>query len=316
MINAHLLGYGACADEIKFAHAESLHENSLTHQYTILSIIIEQNNHRDTIQEINVSLKQKPSTAKSNDSECKCECSFHKMIETVKALRAPGGCPWDTEQTHSSLRPNLLEEAYETLDAIDSGEPSMLEEELGDLMIQIAFHADIANAKQEFNADSICDKVTDKLQRRHPHVFGDADKLDNSEDVVDRWEILKRQEAGGYRSIIASVPKSLPALAQSAIIQRRAIRAGLKIGQESDMPPVFQSRQDNESDDEAEIRAGEFLMAIVRQMQSDGIDPEIALRKSNISLLNRILRAEKLAGQTALADLTDEEREQIWSQAA
>ena len=261
--------------------------------------------------------KQKPATVtKSNDSECKCECSFHKMIETVKVLRAPGGCPWDAEQTHSSLRPNLLEEAYETLDAIDSGDPSLLEEELGDLLIQIAFHADIANAKQEFNADSICDKVADKLQRRHPHVFGDADKLDNSEDVVDRWERLKRQEAGGYRSIVASVPKSLPALAHSAIIQKRAIRAGLNIGQESDILTGFQSRQENESDEEVEIRAGKFLMAIVRQMQSDGIDPETALRKSNINLLNQVLRAEELAGCTALADLTYEEREQIWAQAA
>ena len=263
-----------------------------------------------------MSLKREPSTAKSNDSEYKCECSFHKMIETVKVLRAPGGCPWDAEQTHSSLRPNLLEEAYETLDAIDSGNPSMLEEELGDLLIQIAFHADIANAKQEFNADSICHKVADKLQRRHPHVFGDADKMDKSEDVVDRWERLKRQEAGGYRSIVASVPKSLPALAHSAIIQRRAIRAGLNIGQESDILTRFQSHQENESDDEVETRAGEFLMAIVRQMLSDGIDPETALRKCNINLLNKVLRAEEIAGQTALADLTDEERERIWTQAA
>ena len=237
---------------------------------------------------------------------------FQFLVDTVRTLRDPGGCPWDAEQTHQSLRPNLLEEAYEMLEAIEDAGANALEEELGDVMIQIVFHADIARRNGDFDADSVCQKVAEKLIRRHPHVFGDAEKLDTGEDVIDRWERIKRQEAGGVRSIVASVPKALPALAQSAVLQRRAMRAGLPIATESDDTANFPERKLDESDDRLELRAGQFLAAAVRSLQAQGIDPETALLKINAKLRDRVLRAEELAEGTALAELDEPERSRIW----
>ena len=241
---------------------------------------------------------------------------FQFLVDTVRTLRDPDGCPWDAEQTHQSLRPNLLEEAYEMLQAIEDADANALEEELGDVMIQIVFHADIARRNGEFNADSVCRKVAEKLIRRHPHVFGDAEKLDSGEDVIDRWERIKRQEAGGVRSIVASVPKALPALAQSTVLQRRARRAGLPIATDSISGNDFPERMLGESDGDLEFRAGQFLAAVVRSVHAQGIDPETALLKTNSALRDRVLRAEELAEGTALAELSGEDRERIWQQAS
>ena len=239
--------------------------------------------------------------------------AFQFVVDTVRRLRGPNGCPWDAEQTHLSLRPNLLEETYEALEALEEGDGKALEEELGDLLIQIVFHSDIARRNGEFDADSVCRKVAEKLIRRHPHVFGDAQRLDSGEDVIDRWERIKRQEAGGVRSIVASVPKTLPALAQSAVLQRRAARAGLRLEPGSGTVRIISERYAGESDDEIERRAGEFLAAAVRQIQAQGVDPETALLKVNSDLRDRVLRAEEMAEGTALAELPAEERERIWS---
>ena len=237
---------------------------------------------------------------------------FQFLVDTVRTLRDPGGCPWDAEQTHQSLRPNLLEEAYEMLEAIEDANANALEEELGDVMIQIVFHADIARRNGDFNAESVCQKVAEKLIRRHPHVFGDAEKLDSGEEVIDRWERIKRQEAGGVRSIVASVPKALPALAQSGVLQRRATRAGLPIATESGDTANFPERKLEESDDQLELRAGQFLATAVRSVQAQGIDPETALLKINSKLRDRVLRSEELAEGTALAELDETERNRIW----
>ena len=248
-------------------------------------------------------------TSSNNQNE------FQFLVDTVRTLRNPDGCPWDAKQTHQSLRPNLLEEAYEMLEAIEDADAKALEEELGDVMIQIVFHADIARRNGEFDADSVCRKVAEKLIRRHPHVFGDAEKLDSGEDVIDRWERIKRQEAGGVRSIVASVPKALPALAQSTVLQHRAIRAGLPIATDPISGTDFPERTLGESDGDLELRAGQFLAAVVRSVQAQGIDPETALLKTNSALRDRVLRAEELAEGTALAELSGEDRERIWQQA-
>ena len=249
----------------------------------------------------------KPIPSSKNDQD-----GFQFLVDTVRTLRDPDGCPWDAEQTHQSLRPNLLEEAYEMLEAIENADPHALEEELGDVMIQIVFHADIAHRNGDFDIESVSRKVAEKLIRRHPHVFGDAEKLDSGEDVVDRWERIKRQEAGGIRSIVASVPKALPALAQSAVLQRRAIRAGLPIATEADKVMEFPARKLDESDHDLEFRAGQFLAAAVRAVQDEGIDAETALQKVNSALRNRVLRAEELAEGTALAELDGQDRDRIW----
>jgi uncharacterized protein YabN with tetrapyrrole methylase and pyrophosphatase domain len=208
----------------------------------------------------------------------------------------------------------LLEETYETLEAIDSGDSGNLEEELGDLIIQVLFHADISRRVEDgFSAASICDTIRQKMIQRHPHVFGDDDSITDSEQVVDRWEALKRAEAGGKRSIVASLPSAMPALAYSSSVQRRVMRAGLPWPEQHAMPLAFGSVE-GESLEEGEERAGEYLMAVARQVHAAGIDAETALRKATVSLRNHVMRAEDVAGDDVLADMDDTERSRIWDE--
>ena len=240
--------------------------------------------------------------------------AFAELVATVEILRNPGGCPWDAEQTHASLRPNLLEETYETLDAIDSGDPASLAEELGDILTQIVFHADIAKRGDSFDAASICNAVREKLIRRHPHVFGNEDAINEADTVVDRWEEIKRAESGGKRSIVASLPSEMPALAYSASIQRRVMRVGLPWPEKQAMPLAF-AEVNGESSAETEERAGKYLMGVARQVQAAGFDPEVALRRATVSLRDHVLRAEEIAGEKSLADLKDDEKSLIWERA-
>ena len=244
----------------------------------------------------------------TTDARNNNDCAYRRLVETVRTLRGPGGCPWDAEQTHESLRPNMLEECYEALEAMDTGDSAALKEELGDLLIQIVFHADIAERSGEFNAADICNATNDKLRRRHAHVFGDAEAIHAAEDVVDRWERIKREEAGGVRSIVASVPRELPAVALAAILIRRASRAGLDLTDYTDAA-------DNPCE-LTEESAGKMLMSHVAAVQAEGIDAESALRTASLGLRERILHAEALAGETALADLDEQERARIWEMAA
>lgn len=246
-----------------------------------------------------------------SDQANKAGTAFAELVAVVELLRNPGGCPWDAEQTHVSLRPNLLEETYETLEAIDSGDPASLEEELGDIITQIVFHADVARQEDNFDAASICDAVREKLIRRHPHVFGDDDAAENAEEVVDRWEALKRAESGGNRSIVASLPSAMPALAYSSSVQRRVMRAGLPWPEQHSMPLAFGSVE-GESLEAGEERAGEYLMAVARQVHAAGIDAETALRKATVGLRDHVLRAEEQAGDTPLAEMDDASRRELW----
>lgn len=239
--------------------------------------------------------------------------AFAELVATVESLRNPGGCPWDAEQTHVSLRPNLLEETYETLEAIDSGDPKNLEEELGDIVTQIVFHADMARRDDNFDAASVCNAVREKLIHRHPHVLGDEDAATDSDEVVDRWEALKRAESGGNRSIVASLPSAMPALAYSTSVQRRVMRSGLPWPEKHAMALTFGTIE-GESTEEGEARAGEYLMAVARQVHAAGIDPETALRKAALQLRDHVLRAEELAGDEPLAEMSDAQRTKIWDQ--
>lgn len=247
-------------------------------------------------------------------TSAECTCPFHQLVETVRQLRDPDGCPWDVEQTHASLRPNLLEECYETLEALETGAQDALKDELGDLLVQVVFHADIARRTGGFDADAVCEATHQKLRRRHPHVFGDAVAAASAEDVVDRWERIKREESGGTRSIVASVPRSLPAAAQASILIRRASRAGLDLNEYagSIAPPTGGSGRS----DADETVWGSWLMSKVAEVQSHGIDPESALRSACRDLRNRVLRAERLADGTALSDLDETQRDAVWRDAA
>src|SRR5467141_4635524 len=150
------------------------------------------------------------------------------IFEVVARLRAPGGCPWDREQTHESLRPYLLEETYELLEAIDSGDDAKMMEELGDLLLQVAMHAEIAGEEGRFDAKQVSEAVAAKMVKRHPHVFGDV-SVANADEVLRNWEHQKMHEArkaGDEESVVDRVPSTMPALAWTLGLQKRAARVG------------------------------------------------------------------------------------------
>ena len=137
--------------------------------------------------------------------------NLEKLIETIRILRSPEGCEWDRQQTHSSLRPNMLEEAYEAVDAINSGDIANLREELGDVLLQVLLHSQIANDNGEFNIEDVAKELNDKLIHRHPHVFGDT-KVNSTDDIVKNWDLLKKEEKKDRKSAMDGISKSQSAL--------------------------------------------------------------------------------------------------------
>lgn len=162
------------------------------------------------------------------DFQCKPHYSYEDFLEVMRLLRAPGGCPWDREQTHGSIRRNFLEETYEVLDALDRDDPRDMCEELGDVMMQVAFHAQIEAERGNFTMDDVVDGVTKKLVYRHPHVFGTVE-AETSEQVLVNWEALKRKEKGQATTAdaVESVPHTLPALWRAEKVPEKGRQGGL-----------------------------------------------------------------------------------------
>ena len=240
-------------------------------------------------------------------------------MQIVSRLRAPDGCPWDLEQTHSSLKRNLLEESYEALEAIDSGDPSKLSEELGDVLVQVAFHCQIAEEAGTFRAADVIQKINDKLVRRHPHVFGDATASD-AREVEQQWEKLKEAE-GTRRSRVEGIPKDLPALAAAQLTQDRVARDGFEWDDISGVldkvsEEVEELKQAN-TDAERASEFGDLLLALVNLGRWMGIHAEDALRQANTRFTERYQLMEEAARQqdTRLRDLTLDQKEALWQQA-
>ncbi len=204
--------------------------------------------------------------------------SFEGLRAVVARLRSPdGGCPWDLEQTHETLRRYLLEEAYEALDALDAGEPHKLAEELGDLLMQVVLQAQVAEDDDEFVIEDVIALITAKLVRRHPHVFGDV-RVEGSADVLRNWDVLKKEERGGA-PLLDAVPKAMPALAQAQSVQGRATKAGLGPALVSP-DAITQLLRDLTSSTDAPTAAqlGELLFGIVTLARNHGLDAEESLR--------------------------------------
>ncbi len=249
---------------------------------------------------------------------------FQSLIDIVARLRGPGGCPWDAEQTHESLKRNLLEECYETLEAIDGGQPLELAEELGDILVQVAFHADIARAAGEFDIADVLTAINRKLIRRHPHVFADGNASD-ARQVERNWEQLKaeeRRQAGKPEpSAMDSVPAALPALTAAQLIQDRAARFGFDW---DDAGGVLDKLVEEIGEFRAaatpEERADEFgdiLFAIVNLARWSGIQAEDALRQANNKFRNRYRMMERLATERGLdfTALPLDDKEALWQEA-
>lgn len=225
---------------------------------------------------------------------------FDRLVQVVAALRSENGCPWDKAQTHETLKPDLIEEAYEVIEAIDAKDSGKLPEELGDLLMQVMLHAQIAKDDGAFSINEVIQSITDKLIRRHPHVFG-AINATNSEEVLKNWEEIKRSEAGyeDRHSVLDGIPDHLPSLMRAQTIQRKAARVGFDWDSAWDvLPKIKEEIQELKSsveaaDDEAiEIEMGDLLFSIVNLCRFLGVEAEEALRKSNRKFVKRFKNME------------------------
>ena len=251
------------------------------------------------------------------DFECKAVYDLSDFRRIIEVLRAPGGCPWDIEQTHESIRRNLLEEAYEVCEAIDEKSTEHLREELGDLLMQVIFHSRIEEEKGSFNLDGVADYACKKLIYRHPHVFGDV-KVSGSEDVLQNWDELKRQEKSQstVTKTMSDVAESLPALWRAEKIQKKAKKVGFewpdcagamdKLREE--LGELVEAEAENDVS-HIEEELGDLLFAAVNVARFSGIDPETALHKSCDKFIKRFDYIETEAGKEnrELTEMTLEE---------
>jgi tetrapyrrole methylase family protein/MazG family protein len=248
---------------------------------------------------------------------------FQTLIGIVAQLRAPGGCPWDREQTHQSLKRNLLEEAYEVLEAIDGGDPGLLAEELGDLLVQVACHADIAREAGDFQMSDVLSGINRKLVRRHPHVFGDTEVSD-AREVERNWERIKEQERrdkGEERSLVDGIPRDLPALNYAQLLQDRVARVGFEwddiSGVLDKIVEEVQELRQAETEAEKVHEIGDLIFSMVNLSRWLGIQAEDALRQANRRFQWRYRRMEQLARQRGLdfAGLSLNDKETLWQEA-
>ncbi len=245
--------------------------------------------------------------------------SYSALESIVNKLMAPGGCPWDREQTHKSLKKNLLEECYELLEAIDSGDSDNMVEELGDILLQVVFHIGIGQENGMFQAKDVFDHVSRKLIRRHPHVFGDT-KAANTQQVKKNWENIKQEERGGA-SRLSGIPKTLPALAFAQLIQERASMAGFdwqdQNGALQKIHEEILELKDAISNEEKEWETGDLLFSVVNLSRFMNVVAEESLRGANKRFARRFGHMENLCSNngTDFVSLTLEEKEKLWSKA-
>jgi len=256
---------------------------------------------------------------------------IQKLVDLVERLRSEDGCPWDREQTRETLKPMLIEEAYEVLDALDGASPTELKEELGDLLFQVVFHAQIAREKSEFHLADIIDRLHDKMIRRHPHVFGGAD-IRTSGDVLKNWEDIKAAEKGtlsssrpdSETSLLDGIPSKLPALHRAYQVTAKAARVGFDW---PDLEGVLQKLREETAEileararsDERKLagEVGDLLFVAVNVARFLGIDPETALRRSSSKFERRFRHVEaRIKGQgRELKDATLAEMDALWEEA-
>lgn len=256
---------------------------------------------------------------------------IQKLVELVETLRSESGCPWDREQTRETLKPMLIEEAYEVLEALDNEDSSELKEELGDLLFQVVFHAQIANERNEFHLGDVIDRLHEKMIRRHPHIFGDAD-MQTPQDILKNWEDIKAAERGvkstlspeSEKSLLDGIPQNLPALYKANQMTAKASRVGFdwpdlegilaKIDEETDELRLAHASLDTQA---MADEVGDLLFVAVNAARFIGIDPDSALRRSNRKFERRFRYVEsriKKQGRR-MQDATLQEMDALWEEA-
>lgn len=241
------------------------------------------------------------SDSRSGDGERPYRPGLPAIFDVVRRLRAPDGCPWDREQTHQSLRPYLLEETYELLEALDEGADDKLKEELGDVLLQVAMHAQLAAEEGRFDAEQVSEAAAAKMVSRHPHVFGDV-AVANAEEVLRNWE-RQKAAAAGPGPTLARVPKSLPALAWTMSLQKRAARVGVDPefgGQEAAGIGARAQALAAGGGPEPSRELGELLFAVVALARHLKINPEDALREAGRRFEERFGEVEARAREQGI----------------
>ncbi len=255
---------------------------------------------------------------------------YQRLKEIVSRLRAPDGCPWDREQTHTSLRANLIEESYEVLEAIDQGNPKALQEELGDLLLQVFLHAEIASEQNNFTIDDVLEQLSDKLVRRHPHVFSDV-KADTTAEVLRNWDQIKRQEKTvTVLNPFADLPVTLSSLFRAYKSGKKAAKLHFDWQNSKEvLRKIHEEMQELEqaaSHDNEEEEFGDLLFALAQWARHRQIDPETALHMANRKFEARFLRMLEIQqgklpnrplDQTldSFSRLSDAEKDLLWEEA-
>ena len=250
------------------------------------------------------------------------ENGVERLMAVVHDLRSPGGCPWDREQTHESLVPNLLEEAYEAVDAIRSGDKTHMEEELGDLLLQVVMHGEMGSETDDFDLNSLAHVTSEKLIRRHPHVYGSSG-VDDTEGVLQQWDQIKRQEKGDgdAEPYLKRVGEGLPAMMRAQKLQKKAAKVGFdwsntegvleKIREE--LAEVEEAATEEDPEHLAE-EIGDLLFAAINLARKSGLDAEVALAETNQKFLKRFAYMERsLIGEgKSLEEASLDEMEAKW----
>ncbi len=243
-----------------------------------------------------------------------------KLVDLIGVLRSENGCPWDRAQTHSSLRPNMLEEAYEAVDAINSGDMRHLKEELGDVLLQVILHSQIAKEEQAFDIEDVAKGLHDKIIHRHPHVFGDV-KVNSAEEALKSWDNIKKVEKAHRKSAMDGVSKSQSALMSAQKISKKAVKCGFEWPDEQSLMDCIYSEfkefkeASNEKDKvHMEEEMGDILFAVVNLARWNKIDAEQALINANKKFMMRFRKMEELAVKP-LEEYSFDEYDALWKQA-
>ncbi|OGW51169.1 MAG: nucleoside triphosphate pyrophosphohydrolase [Nitrospirae bacterium GWC2_57_9] len=250
--------------------------------------------------------------------------NLSKLVDLMAILRSPEGCPWDRKQTTESLKPFLIEETYEVIDALDEGDPAKVREELGDLLFQIIFHARLAAEKGEFTIGDVIATNVEKMTRRHPHVFGDA-KAETAAEVLANWEEIKKKEKGQEqrKSILEGVPRSMPSLIRAHKLQEKAAKVGFDWSRLDEALPkldeeIAEFKESLQTRDAARIEEelGDIFFMLVNLSRFLEVDPEEALRKTISKFIRRFRYIEESAADAgrSLKEMTLDEMETLWQE--
>ena len=247
--------------------------------------------------------------------------AMRRVMETLDILRVK--CPWDAKQTNESLRPNTIEEVFELAQALGEDDTDDIRKELGDVLLHILFYSKIADEKGQFDIADVCDALNDKLIFRHPHVFGET-KADNAQAVAENWEKIKLREKGGNKSVLAGVPRALPALVKAFRIQEKAANVGFDWeSPEQVWDKVKEETREVESEiaaknkDALEAEFGDLLFAVVNAARKYGVNPENALDRTNRKFISRFSYIESKASADGkkLDEMTLGEMDELWNEA-